>query len=78
MFSIIGNSAQCNFQILKFCDFIYLLSLTVEKSSFLQNVVQEIRPGTGCRNLQRPQIMVNLSEVFLGGMMLEVHSDVLV
>ena len=30
------------------------------KSSFLQNIVEEIRPG--CRNLQRSQIMVNLSE----------------
>ena len=42
------------------------------KSSFLQNIVEEIRPG--CRNLQRSQIMVNLSEIFLGGMMLEVKS----
>ena len=41
------------------------------KSSFLQNIVEEIRPG--CRNLQRSQIMVNLSEIFLGGMMLEVN-----
>ena len=30
------------------------------KSSFLQNIIEEIRPG--CRNLQRSQIMVNLSE----------------
>ena len=44
------------------------------KSSFLQNIVEEIRPG--CRNLQRSQIMVNLSEIFLGGMMLEVQSGV--
>ena len=44
------------------------------KSSFLQNIVKEIRPG--CRNLQRSQIMVNLSEIFLGGMMLEVKSGV--
>ena len=36
------------------------------KSSFLQNIVEEIRPG--CRNLQRSQIMVNLSEIFLGWM----------
>ena len=42
------------------------------KSSFLQNIVEEIRPG--CRNLQRSQIMVNLWEIFLGGMMLEVKS----
>ena len=42
------------------------------KSSFLQNIVEEIRPG--CRNLQRSQIMVNLSKIFLGGMMLEVKS----
>ena len=44
------------------------------KSSFLQNIVEEIRPG--CRNLQRSQIIVNLSEIFLGGMMLEVQSGV--
>ena len=44
------------------------------KSSFLQNIVEEIRPG--CRNLQRSQIMVNLSEIFLGGMVLEVQSGV--
>ena len=42
------------------------------KSSFFQNIVEEIRPG--CRNLQRSQIMVNLSEIFLGGMMLDVKS----
>ena len=42
------------------------------KSSFLQSIVEEIRPG--CRNLQTSQIMVNLSEIFLGGMMLEVKS----
>ena len=42
------------------------------KSSFLQNIGEEIRPG--CRNLQRSQVMVNLSEIFLGGMMLEVKS----
>ena len=52
MFPIIGNWVQCNF--------IYLLWLTVGKSSFLQNITEEIRPG--CRNLQRSQIMVNLSE----------------
>ena len=44
------------------------------KSSFLQNIVEEIRPG--CRNLQRSQIMVNLSEIFLGEMMPEVKSGV--
>ena len=45
------------------------------KSSFLQNIVEQIRPG--CRNLQRSQIiMVNLSEMFLGGMMLKVKSGV--
>ena len=42
------------------------------KSSLLQNIAEEIRPG--CRNLQRSLIMVNLSEIFLGGMMLEVKS----
>ena len=42
------------------------------KSSFLQNIVEEIRPG--CRNLQI--IMVNLLEIFLGGMMLEVKYGV--
>ena len=45
-----------------------------EKSSFLQNIVEEIRPG--CRNLKRFQIMVNLSEIFLGGMMVELKSGV--
>ena len=44
------------------------------KSSFLQNIVEKIRPG--CRNLQRSQIMINLLEIFLGGMMLEVKSGV--
>ena len=46
----------------------------VGKSSFLQNIVVEIRPG--CRNLQRSKIMVNLSEIFLDGMMLEVKPGV--
>ena len=58
VFPIIANWVQCNF--------IYLLWLTLGKSSFLQNIVEEIRPG--CRNLQRSQIMVHLSEMFLGGM----------
>ena len=44
------------------------------KSSFLQNIVEEIRPSR--RNLQVSQIMVNLSEIFLGGMMIEVKSGV--
>ena len=44
------------------------------KSSFLENILEEIRPG--CRNPQRSQKMVNLSEMFLGGMMLEVKSGV--
>ena len=44
------------------------------KSSLSQNIVEEIRPR--CRNLQRSQIMVNLSKIFLGGMMLEVKSGV--
>ena len=44
------------------------------KSSFLQNIEGEIRPV--CRNLQRTQTMVNLSEIFLGGMMFEVKSGV--
>ena len=43
------------------------------KSSFLQNIVEEIRPG--CRNLKRSQIIVNLSEIFLDGMMLKVKSN---
>ena len=43
------------------------------KSSFLQNIAEEIRPG--CINLQRSQIMVHLSEIFLGEMMLEVNSS---
>ena len=38
-----------------------------KKSSFLQNIVEEIKPG--CRNLQRSLIMVNLSEIFLDGML---------
>ena len=46
------------------------------KSCFLQNIVEEIRPG--CKNLQRSQIMVNLLKIFLGGMMLEVKSGVCV
>ena len=54
----------------------YLLWLTVGKPSFLQNIVEEIRPGPGCRNLQSSQIMENLSEIFLGEMMLEVQSSV--
>ena len=45
----------------------YLLWFAVGKSSSLQNIVEEIKPG--CRNLQRSEIMVNLSEIFLGGMM---------
>ena len=32
-------------------NFIYLLWLTVGKSSFLQNILEEIRPGS--RNLQK-------------------------
>ena len=44
------------------------------KSSFLQNIIEEIRPG--CRNLQKTQIMVNLSEIFLGGIMFEVKYGV--
>ena len=47
--------------------FIYLLWFVVRKSSFLRNNVEEIRPG--CKNLQRSLIMVNLSEIFLGGML---------
>ena len=42
-----------------------LLWMTVEKPSFLQNVAEEIRPG--CRNLQKSVIMVNFSEILLGG-----------
>ena len=56
------------------CNFIYLLWLAVEKSSFLQNIVEEIRYGY--RNLQRSLVMVNMSEIFLGGMMLKVQSGV--
>ena len=44
------------------------------KSILLQNIVEEIRPG--CINLQRSQIMVNLSDIFLSGMMLEVKCGV--
>ena len=39
--------------------------MAVGKSSFLRNVIEEIRPG--CRNLQRSLIMVNSSELFLVG-----------
>ena len=39
------------------------------KCSLLQNIVEEIRHG--CRNLERSQIIVNLSEIFLGAMMLK-------
>ena len=44
------------------------------KSGFLLSIVEEIRPGF--RNLQRFQIMLNLSEIFLGRVMLEVKSGV--
>ena len=44
------------------------------KTIFLRNIVEEIRRG--CRNLQRFQIIVNLSETFLSGMMFEVKSGV--
>ena len=40
-----------------------LLWLAVGKPSFSSNYAEEIRPG--CRNLQRPLIMVNLSETLL-------------
>ena len=65
MFSIIGNWAHNKF--------IYLLWLAAGKSSFLRNIVEEIRPD--CGNLQRSLIMINLSEIFLGGM-LKVQSGV--
>ena len=41
-----------------------ILCLAFGKPSFSSNVVEEKRPG--CRNLQRPLIMVNLSEKLLG------------
>ena len=37
------------------------------KSSFLRNIVEEIRPGF--RNLQMSLVMSNLSEIFLVGML---------
>ena len=43
-----------------------ILWLALGKPSFLANIVVEIRPG--CRHLQRSLIMVNLSEILLGGM----------
>ena len=51
--------------------FIYLLAYisicsVAGKSIFLRNVIKEIRPG--CRNLQRWSLMINLSEIFLVGM----------
>ena len=51
-----------------------LLWLAVGKSSLLQNMVEEIKPV--CRNLQRSQTMVNLSEISLGGMILKIQSGV--
>ena len=53
MFPVIGNWANNK--------------LALGKSSILRNIVEEIRAG--CRNLQRSLIMVNLSEIFLGGML---------
>ena len=41
-----------------------LLWLAVGKPSFLLNVVEENR--SGCKNLERSLIIVNLSEIFLG------------
>ena len=43
------------------------------KTSFLRNIIEQTRPD--CRNLQRSLIIVNLSEIFLGGM-LKVQSAV--
>ena len=63
MFSVIGNWAHNKF--------LYLSWLLVGKSSFLPNIVEEIRPG--CRNLQRFLIMIYLSEIFLDEM-LKFHS----
>ena len=34
-----------------------------------KNIAEDIRPG--CKNLLRSLIIVNLSEIFLGGMMLK-------
>ena len=42
----------------------YLLWLAVGKSSYSQNIGEEIKPG--CRNLQRSQIMVNLKYSWTG------------
>ena len=50
--------------------------MAVGESGFLQNIVKEIK--SGCRNLQRSQIMENLSEIFPGGMILKIQSGVLV
>ena len=54
------------FQSESIISFYILLWLAVGKPSFSSNVVEEIR--SGCRSLQRSLIMVNLSEIFLGGM----------
>ena len=43
-----------------------ILWLAVEKPSFSLNIKQETRPG--CKNQQISLIMVNLSEILLGGM----------
>ena len=43
-----------------------MLWLAVERFSFSSNDVEEMNPG--CKNLQMSLIVVNLSEIFLGGM----------
>ena len=52
---------------------VYSLWFAVGKSSFLHNILEEIRPG--CRNLQESLIMIILPEAFLGGI-LKVQSGV--
>ena len=57
MLSIIGNEV--------YNKFMYSLWFKLGKPSFLSNVVEEIRPS--CISLQRSLFMINLFEIFLGG-----------
>ena len=52
------------------------MRLAVGESSFLDNIIEEIKPG--CRKLQMSQIIVNLAETFLGGMISKFQSGSLV
>lgn len=41
----------------------YAMTLSVGRLNFALNDIEEINPG--CRNLQMPLIIINLSEIFL-------------